>query len=227
MSSSTAFNGSAEALAEPGASGSLSQQLKSLHAANASADHAHTVTVEDVPDEDDIEHPPPVMAAKASSSKKPVPLDVTSEEAFPSLAPAKPPPMEHITAWGKRPMPAPTSANGTSNGSSSAAAGKARAVPGQQASGLGQNIALPGRASERISFAPHQILPRAQLKKPIPEILREINKKSKATVQAREGGNGRIVFEGTGPQEAVRLALKEVASQVGSKVCDFTFRAVN
>lgn len=61
--------------------------------------------------------------------------------------------------------------------------------------------------------------PRSQLKKPVNDILRDINKRSKATVEMKAGGpGGVVVFEGSGPVDAVRVALKEVATQLCSKV---------
>jgi hypothetical protein len=213
-STASVFNGSPAHAGDTdagAASGSFAEQLKNVHAASAGApstDHGHKPTVEEVQDEDDIEHPPPALTtASASSSKKkqPVSLDFNSEVAFPSLAPAKP--AAPVKAWGKG---APVVANG-SNGA--VGKGKAQATAGSE-----RPISLPGRATERISFAPGQMLRRNDLKKPVPEILRELNKKSKANVTYREGGNGHVVFEAQGPLEAVRQALKEVAGQVGAKV---------
>jgi len=77
---------------------------------------------------------------------------------------------------------------------------------------------LPGQHRERVQFAPSQLTPRTQLKKPVLDVLRDINKRSKARVEMSTGPGGMIVFEGTGPVEAVRNALKEVATQLGSKV---------
>lgn len=77
---------------------------------------------------------------------------------------------------------------------------------------------MPGKHSEQLRLAPSQMLPRGQLKKPIRDILRDITKRSKATVEMRGGPNGSIIFEGKGSVDAVRQALKDVAQQVGSKV---------
>jgi hypothetical protein len=68
------------------------------------------------------------------------------------------------------------------------------------------------------------MLPRNQLKKPVRDILRDISKRSKATVDLRSGPNGSVIFEGKGSVEAVRQALKEVAQQVGSKVWRLGFK---
>ena len=80
------------------------------------------------------------------------------------------------------------------------------------------HMALPGRHTERIQFAPSQLLPKDRMKKPLQEVLRGINKKSKAKVEMRPGANGVIIFEGTGPVDAARQALKDLAKEVGSTV---------
>lgn len=79
------------------------------------------------------------------------------------------------------------------------------------------HMPIPGRNSEQIQFAPSQLLPRSQLKKPLQDILRSINKGSKANVEMKTGPNGNIIFRGTGPIDATRQALKDLAKEVGSK----------
>src|ERR1700759_397465 len=230
------------------ADGKLSpaEQLKARHAANASGDHH--VMVEDVVDEDDIAHPPPaslpqpgpsISSDRPSTSetdtaaslgdtirgkqKPSLPLNVNSEEMFPSLGSTKSSNPKPLQTWSRKPAPpSNTNLSGPSNGISAAAKGKAPRLPAATtASGNSCSqptfgtISLPGRIVEKIAFAPSQITPRDQLKKPILEILRDINKKSKARVEVKEGANGYLVFEGTGSQDAVRQALKEVANQIG------------
>jgi hypothetical protein len=240
MDSLTTTNGSASA---SDARLTPAEQLKARHSANASGDHH--VLVEDVVDEDDIAHPPPPVhsqpgpsnmdsdtAAGASDTSRgkfrPAPLNVDSEEAFPTLGPAKPAPSWPAQSWSRIPGPSSTGpVSGAANGISSAAKGKGPRLPAQATAPAGSNVSLPGvslpgRLVERITFAPHQITPKSQLKKPISDILRDLNKKSKARVEMREGANGNLIFEGSGPQDAVRLALKEVATQIGSKVCSLS-----
>jgi hypothetical protein len=76
---------------------------------------------------------------------------------------------------------------------------------------------IPGKHTDRISFAPHQIMDRQQLKKPIHEIIRDMNKRSKAKLEYKSGQSGQVIFQATGPADAVREALKEIANEVGSK----------
>ena len=80
------------------------------------------------------------------------------------------------------------------------------------------HLAMPGKKAERIQLAPSQLLPRNQMKKPLQEVLRGINKRSKAKVEMKPGPNGVIIFEGIGPVDAVRQALKDLAKEVGSTV---------
>jgi hypothetical protein len=78
---------------------------------------------------------------------------------------------------------------------------------------------IPGKHVEQLRLAPSQMIPQSQLKRPIRDILRNISRMSKANVDMRHGPGGSVIFEGKGSIDAVRQALKEVAQQVGSKVC--------
>ncbi|KAL8834605.1 MAG: hypothetical protein Q9170_003681 [Blastenia crenularia] len=201
--------------------------------------------VEDVVDEEDIAHPPPsalisppkpsapgednsqYISEKAAGKQKakdeplePTPpkvnappatfLDTKSEDAFPALGGGPKPKNQApvAMAWGSRkPL------------------GVANAVPngingqGPMSSMTSSRASTPasGRHSERIQFAPSQLLPRKDLKKPLQDVLRSINKGSKANVEMKSGPSGTIIFEGTGPVDATRQALRDVAREVGSK----------
>ncbi|KAL8947471.1 MAG: hypothetical protein Q9222_006252 [Ikaeria aurantiellina] len=165
-------------------------------------------------------------------------IDTKSEDAFPALGggpksqPANPMP----AAWGARKPPTvinavPNGINGqgpmsstSSSRASTPASGKltpatTNAFVASQLRGpsMPQYVPIPGRHSERIQFAPSQLLPRDQLRKPLQEVLRNINKKSKATVEMKAGPNDTTIFEGIGPIEATRQALRDVARELGSK----------
>ncbi|PWY70987.1 KH domain-containing protein [Aspergillus heteromorphus CBS 117.55] len=191
-------------------------------------DEAHNPTVEDVPDEDDLLHPPPsslvpdaesdapaapaatpAPAAPKAAPKKAPAFDVQSEELFPALGSGPKPKAPAASAWGARGPSAAAVANGAASGSPAAPAGFGSEVP--------RIISLPGKHMEQLRLAPSQMLPRGQLKKPLRDILRDISKRSKANVDMRGGPGGSIIFEGKGSVDAVRQALKEVAQQVGSK----------
>ncbi|KAF2398874.1 hypothetical protein EJ06DRAFT_583485 [Trichodelitschia bisporula] len=220
---------------------SAAQKLLAVH------DQAHRVQVEDVPDEDDLAHPAPSSSvtspaivdsstATAESDvakgkqkaepeapkKKATPvLDTKSEEAFPALGAPKAAPAAFQQGWGKKPASVTTNGNkaGTNGAVQGSLASSRASTPGLNTPGstVPSTVSLPGQHVERILFYPNQLAPRAQLKKPIPEIIRDINRRSKARIEIRDGANGTIGFEGKGPVDAVRQALKEVAGQIGSK----------
>lgn len=212
---------------------SPAQQLMQRHTEDDG--HSHNVTVEDVVDEEDIAHPPPSgipstetssdpMSEKAAGKQvetAPAPkksaLDTSSEELFPALGAPKSRPTAAPTTWSRKPAAISTN-GGLSNGQATNGASQDRpAIPSQKGGAMPQ-MQLPGRYTERISLAPSQLVPRNQLKKPVPEVLRDINKRSKAEVKMTTGPGGAVVFEGTGPTEAVRQALKEIVRELGSKV---------
>jgi hypothetical protein len=193
-------------------------------------EHAdHHVTVEDVEDEDELAHPHPHPSAKPvddapaplsekaagkqkaedapAAPKKPA-LNTSSEEAFPALGPVKPRAQAPVApTWGKK--PASVTANGINgSGSNGNTASRGPALP---------SMNIPGKHTERISLANHQVAGKGELKKPIVEIVRDINRRSKAKLEYKQAP-GALIFEGTGPVEAVRQALKEVANEIGSKV---------
>lgn len=153
-------------------------------------------------------------------------LNTASEEAFPALGPVKPRAQAPVApAWGKK--PASLSTNGV-NGSGAIASG-ATSRASTPASGFATpasipvtrgpalpSMALPGKHKESITFHPSQIAPRNELKKPIHEIIRDINRRSKAKLELKQGPNA-VIFEATGPVDAARQALKDIANEVGSK----------
>ncbi|KAL1960355.1 hypothetical protein VTO42DRAFT_8315 [Malbranchea cinnamomea] len=202
---------------------SPAELLKEKHERQALA-----ATVEEAVDEEDLRHPPPSSVSKApissqseskpsssgapkpepqaakSATAKPPVLDVRSEELFPALGGGPKQTAPVSTAWGAR-------KSGLDNGARTASS-----APGGSF-GPPKVMSMPGKHTEQIRFAPSQMLPRNQLKKPIADIVRDIDKKSKARLDVRAGPNGSYIFEGVGSVDAVRQALKEVAQQVGSK----------
>ncbi|KAL8807769.1 MAG: hypothetical protein Q9200_004541 [Gallowayella weberi] len=168
----------------------------------------------------------------------PIVLDTKSEDAFPALGggpkPQAPAPVS--MAWGgRKPLgvanAVPNGVNGqapmsstSSSRASTPASGKqtpattnASVTSHRRGPSIPQHMPIPGKHSERIQFAPSQLLRRDQLKKPLQDVIRNINKKSKAIVEMKLGPSGTIIFEGTGPVDAARQALRDVAKEVGSK----------
>lgn len=153
--------------------------------------------------------------APAASANRPA-LDTQSEELFPSLGASRAP-TTGSSMWSKKPA-AIGKANGTATAGKPVNAASRSAAPSagfQSGSGL---VNLPGRNSESIVLPLSEMKPRKELKKPVADILRDINKRSKASVVMKPGTNGAFVFEGTGPIDAVRSALKEVAGELYAKV---------
>ncbi|KAL1388390.1 hypothetical protein HDK64DRAFT_269607 [Phyllosticta capitalensis] len=154
------------------------------------------------------------------------PLNIASEEMFPGLgAPKAHAPAAVSSAWGRK--PASVNANGVngfaaSNGNSRAstpASGIATpnsSTPTLRAAGP-QIMNLPGRHVESITMLPHQMIPRQQMKRPLPDLIKDLNRRSKARIEFKTGAGGNYVFQGSGPAEAVREALREVAKEIGSK----------
>ena len=179
----------------------------------------------------------PVVPVSEPKAENKATLDTKSEEIFPALGGGPKPraPAPVATAWGAKKSAAfgNTASNGVNGYAAVSSAASSRAstpVSGiltpastntSQTRGGPQYMSMPGRHSERVQFAPSQLLPRNQLKKPLQDVLRDINKRSKATVEMKPGPGGVVYFEGKGPVDAVRQALKDVAKEVGSKVLGF------
>lgn len=168
---------------------------------------------------------------QAAKENKPS-IDTQSHDLFPELGgapkPSNAPSVASIWSGKKPSISTPSGANGTNgmpavNGASRGSAptsGTASPTPSTPIASRGgpNTMAIPGRHSERISLAPTQLLPRAQMKKPLPDLLKDINKKSKATVTMTTGNAGLLWFNAVGPQEACRQALKDIVEQIGAKV---------
>ncbi|KFY92966.1 hypothetical protein V498_04636 [Pseudogymnoascus sp. VKM F-4517 (FW-2822)] len=175
----------------------------------------------------------PTVSAKAAGKQKATEepakekagLDTRSHELFPELGGGKAQSAPSVASiWsGKKPaVVSDTGLNGT-NGStphengSGPTSGAATPTSASTPSGGPGNFSIPGRHSERISLAPNQLLPRNQMKRPLADVLKDINRKSKATVTVTTGNAGLLWFSAVGPQDACRQALKDVVEQIGAK----------
>ena len=175
----------------------------------------------------------PQKSNEPSKAPPPKGLDTTSEELFPALG-SGPKPRANAqipAAWGS--MKPAAVAYGPTNGlngygSPLSTSRSQNSTPGVMTPSTTpsapihsqgpQQMSMPGRHSERVQFAPSQLLPRSEMRRPMMDVLREINRRSKATVEMKAGPGGMVYFEGRGPVDAVRQALKDVAKEVGSKV---------
>ncbi|KAI7452505.1 hypothetical protein KC351_g19323, partial [Hortaea werneckii] len=137
-------------------------------------------------------------------------LDTKSEEAFPALGAPKTQAAAAPTPWSKKPAAVGKAANGMSNGMANGAAASnisSRAstpmsgmvTPASTAPAQGGKMAMPGRNSEQIVLPISMMTPPSQLKKPMRDVIRDVNKRSKANVEVRSGPAGHYTFEGTGP----------------------------
>jgi hypothetical protein len=183
----------------------------------------HHVTVEDVPDADLPVHPVEDASASGSSpavktagKPKQTALDTQSHELFPELGAAKGKSPSVAPIWGAK-----SNANGGSNGiSRSSTPASGTSTPAAQAATPA--MVIPGRRVETYTLAPQHVRPRAELRRPIPDILKDINRKSRANITMTQSPNGHLKFTATGPQEVAQQALKDLVAQIGTKVCAHT-----
>lgn len=161
----------------------------------------------------------------ASAANARVQLDMQSEEAFPSLGAPKTK-NAAASAWSSKPKSVANS-NGVNGASSSddgnpgimtpkSAGFGPRVVPSAREAAI--PMVIPGRHTQDMRIETTQLKSKADLKKPIPELLRDLNKRSKAKVEMKSGP-GVVIFTGQGPSsELVVQALKDVAAEVSAKV---------
>ncbi|KAK5661973.1 hypothetical protein OQA88_10084 [Cercophora sp. LCS_1] len=189
---------------------------------------AHKVTVEDAIDEDlgkpvdsDDTAGESKPAAPKAAGKQPVKLDTQSDELFPQLGGSKAKANASVAPpiWGAK-----SNANGKTNGAS-----PANGTPGASAPVSGvttptgpglhgpPSVSIPGRNVETFFVEPHHLLPRNQLKRPVPDILKDVNRRSRANIVMSPAGNGRFKFEAAGPQEFALQALRDLMGQIGTK----------
>lgn len=212
--------------------------------------HKHNVEVEDTPDDEDLQHRPepisssilesteeaapvptwaPTMSAKAAGKQKaeaapgkenqPL-VDTQSAELFPSLGgPAKP---VFNKGWGKPSAGVNGSANGiSSNGSATPKSGvNTPPLAASQPGPRGPPSLAPKAIAPFLRLQKNEVLPRKDLKKPLAEICKDINKKLRTNISVNTGENGMYVFtDSSNPKEAVRnQALRDLGIQVGAKV---------
>lgn len=223
-------------------SGATAQKLSAAH-------EAHNPTIEEVPDESDLNgnpHPQsekvtlesvddaavaPTWAAAPSAKaagkrkaeeptskdKKPV-IDTQSSESFPGLGGSKPAaPASFNMSWGK----GPAQVNGRSNGTPTTGASTPTSdIPTPPASRGGPQSLAGQIQAPLLVLQKHEVVPRTQLKKPIPDILKDINKKLRTNLTMTQGAGGVFEFRETSNQkEALKQqAIRDLGQQIGAKV---------
>jgi hypothetical protein len=164
-----------------------------------------------------------------SKEKSPL-LDTQSNESFPGLGGAHKP--AHTTqskpSWVAKPAPTgPAAANGRTNGISTNGSSTPKSgfnTPPSavsQSAGRGAPQSLAGQIQLPILVLQKQeVLPRNQLKKPLADILKDINKKLRTNITVTTGEGGVLEFRETSNQkEAVRnQAIRDLGAQIGAKV---------
>ncbi|RFN55698.1 hypothetical protein FIE12Z_33 [Fusarium flagelliforme] len=187
---------------------SAAQKLMQKH-----AEAPHHVTVEDAPDEDLPIHTPAEASSSAEApAPKPAPkpasktLDTQSHELFPELGAPKGKAANVAPIWGAK----------TANGAASNG-GSRSSTPASGAATPNKPMVIPGRNVETVTLDPQYIMPRGQLKRPIPDIIKDINRKSRANVTMATSTNGRYKFDATGPQDVAQQALKDLVAQIGTR----------
>lgn len=204
---------------------SAAQKLMQKH-----AEAPHTVTVEDVPDEElpvkasndaSGSWAAPMSSKAAGKQKESAPtktgLDTQSHELFPELGAPKGKSANVAPIWGAK--------NGKANGAGSNGASRSSTPVSGAAtpSNAKPAFVIPGRNVETVTLEPQFIMPRVQLKRPIPDIIKDINRKSRANISMFTAANGHLRFDATGPQDVAQQALKDLVSQIGTRVCALSF----
>ena len=196
---------------------------------------AHPVTIEEVPDEEigkpvtssaeasNTESKPTwaePMSAKAAGKQKAQEakgIDTSSHDLFPELGGPR-----STSATGTVPIwNAKSSANGKADGASPTnGTPQASAPPSGVTTPTSRapTVLIPGRNTETFYAEPHHLLPRTQLKRPVVDVLKDLNRKSRAKVTMSNAANGKLKFEATGPEGVAQQAIRELMNHIGSKV---------
>ncbi|SPQ23207.1 a8852464-1541-4619-8e94-c6269f546201 [Thermothielavioides terrestris] len=210
--------------AEPSAASRLLQQHRSHH-----------VTVEDASDEDLPAKPAAGTEATASeahasssnstpaggAAKQKANLATDSHEVFPELGGAASKPAANVPpVWAAR-----TNANGKTNGASPAnGTPMASAPPSGATTPTGPalrgapSLSIPGRNVEYMILEAQHVLPRAQLKRPLADIVKDFNRKSRAQIKVITQPDNKVRVEATGPSEIATQALKDFVALIGTKL---------
>ncbi|KAK4128510.1 hypothetical protein N657DRAFT_652173 [Parathielavia appendiculata] len=191
---------------------------------------SHHVTVEDASDDDSK---PNVSAKSTGNGETATPISVKkdraglatdSHELFPELGGTASKSAANLApVW-----PARANANGKANGKASGAS-PANGTPKDSAPPSGAStpahrvappsLSIPGQSMEYLLLEPDHILPRAQLKRPLADIVKDFNRKSRAQVRLVNQPDNRIRVEATGPKgDVTTQSLKDFVGLIGTKM---------
>ena len=206
------------------------------------AAEAHRPTVEDVVDEDDIEHPPPALPAAKEEGPAPVPtnglmstkaagkqkateklgvIDTQDEEAFPSLGPAPKPtaaPTSRLSGWAASASKAPKTNGAASTTSRPASSGvpTPSSTPGMMtptSTATGHRAGVALPGRYTDSFE----IGNAELdkSKTVRKVLDDVKKKYNVLVTTKSTNFGNsIAFTAEGPKARVTEALMYISKEL-------------
>jgi hypothetical protein len=168
---------------------------------------------------------------EASAPKEKIPLlDTESTELFPGLGgvPKSVQPAPSKPSWVAKPSPGASKAtNGGANGISTNGSSTPNSGMNTPPSApiysapKGASMSLAGNQGPPILvLQKHEVLPRNQLKKPLAEIVKDVNKKHRTNMTVSAGEGGILEFRETmPPKDSVRnQALRDLGVQIGAKV---------
>jgi hypothetical protein len=201
---------------------SAAQKLMQKHAEST----PHPVTVEDVPDVD-LPKPSsneatgswaaPISSAANGNQKENKSLDTQSHELFPELGAPKGKAANVAPIWGAK-SNAGTKPNGSGSNGASRSSTPATATPTPARGATPPAMTIPGRNVESVTLEPSFVKKRDQLRRPMTDIIRDLNRKSRANITMSTASNGRLKFDATGPQDVAQQALKDLVAEIGTRV---------
>lgn len=191
----------------------------------------HNPTIEEVADEEDIikrhetplsnsvleadDDPEPLIAPKPIAKTKPAPI-ISSQEEFPALNGSRAKTPIVASQWGSN-MSTGTPATGTSATASGAATPTSTATTEAKR----MEMHIPGQYSRQMMLAPQYMVPKSKMKRSIPEILKDVSRKTNTKVTTRGGANGSMWFTAVGPNASqTEKAMLDIADQIGAEVCN-------
>jgi rRNA processing protein Krr1/Pno1 len=191
---------------------------------------SHRATIEDTSDEE-LGSKPTASTETAGPSTNPEPavtaakgprLATESLELFPELGGANKSAGNVAPVW-----PARANANGKADGASPAnATPEVSAPPSGTASpafpdlsGAPPKVSLPGKYTEFFLMDKAELRPRSEMKRPMADIIRDFNRKSRAQIKVVPHSEEVLRIEATGPKgEATTQSMKDFVALIGARV---------
>jgi len=128
---------------------------------------------------------------------------------FPELGGAPKPAANVVPVWLARTPGASAPASGPGSGAT---------TPVREASAA-PSLSIPGQYKEYLLLQPDDILPREQLKRPLPDIIKDFNRKSRAQIKIIPHAENMLRIEATGPKgDSTTQSLKDFVGLIGAKL---------